>query len=90
MWICRSRAKPTRWRIASKWYVDCPPEEKLFTKCCACRVRADHCKVRIWREPRMSYYEDRHEIVCRKGFGCNANPRKRRGMELRELCHYGR
>lgn len=88
--ILRTGKGWTRWRVASDWYRDCQPETRLFTNCCACRVRADECKVRVERlKAHMGYWEPMHQIVCRTGKGCNANPKKRRGMALREWMHYG-
>lgn len=81
----------SRWRVASSWYTNVSPEQKMFTACCACNMRADQVKVRIERmkSHMIGYYDPRHQIACRSGMGCNANPRKRRGRYLRELCHYG-
>ena len=81
----------TRWRVAADWYTNVEPATTLFTDCCACNVRADEALVSIERlkSHHMGYWEPRHRIRCRAGMGCNANPRKRCGRYLRELCHYG-
>ena len=89
--ILRTGKGWTRWRVASDWYSNVTPEQKLFTDCCACNVRAADAKVRIeqLRSVHQGYWEPRHQVVCRAMRGCNANPRKRRGMSLRQWCHYG-
>lgn len=89
--ILRTGKGWTRWRVASDWYTNVTPEQKLFTDCCCCNVRADQAKVRVERlkAHHEGYWEPQHQLVCRSGMGCNANPRKRRGRDWRHWMHYG-
>ena len=83
------RGGKTEWKTASDHYTNVTPDEKIITECCVCRMRADECDVQILLEPEWSYMEPVHKIRCKKGFGCDANPRKKCGATLRSWSHYG-
>jgi hypothetical protein len=72
---CRMPAEETDCRIVSPWD---PPHGDLgcFQEPPDLAASAD--------VPTGAYYEPRLEIRCAAGFGCDANPKKRRGRHLRE------
>lgn len=109
--ILWSRNVPRPWWAAHE-RLGLSSDERLFTDCCSCWMRADECESRIemveiplgsdlgdyqlgtdWDGKRIGFYipyeETRWAIRCGHGFGCSANPKRRRGQYLREISHYG-
>lgn len=73
-----------------QFFRDTAPSFRLMTTCCNCRQRADECSVKHtlhdpddladmgnWCGPFI-------RVECAPGTGCDANPRRRIGMHLRE------
>jgi hypothetical protein len=83
---CKVAAEQTDCRIICSWEppiggMGCYQEEPL-------PWQKDRCDFEP-AFPTGAYYEDRIEIRCAEGFGCNANPRKKWGRHLRETWRHG-